>query len=169
MVYIVSGMWMQPYFISLSSLLTAIVSKSQMKQIQRTSSLLKTFYIFVQFVADDLLKYVFYHGSIRLVHITYLFIFIYVFCLFAAERIIPFEKKETYNLYLVFESNFLRENIKLRLWHACVCLIKLKICSCHLQLWPQGFGKEGCCHNTGLSVYGSSVVKVCNWSRRSNT
>ena len=55
MVYIVSGMWMQPYFISLSSLLTAIVSKSQMKQIQRTSSLLKTFYIFVQFVADDLL------------------------------------------------------------------------------------------------------------------
>ena len=79
MVYIVSGMWMQPYFIYLLSVLTAIVSKSQMKKIQRTCCLLKIFHIFVQFVADDLFKHVFYHGLISLVDIIYLFIFIYFF------------------------------------------------------------------------------------------
>ena len=88
---------MQPYFISRSSLLTAIVSKSQLKQIKRTSSLLKIFHIFVQFVADDLFKHVCYHDLIN-----HLFIYFYLlfFCLFAAERIILLEKKEIYNLYL---------------------------------------------------------------------
>ena len=59
-------------------------------------------------------------------HIIYLFIFYLLVLPFAAERIIPLEKKESYNLYLVLESNSLRENIELRFWHACVCLIKLR-------------------------------------------
>ena len=54
-------------------------------------------------------------------HIIYLFIYF-----LAAEGIISLGKKESYNLYSVLESNFLRENIELRLWHGSVCLIKLR-------------------------------------------
>ena len=132
-----------------------------MKQIQRTSSLLN-FFTYLFNLSQMISSSIYFIMVEFVLCISFIHLFLLLFCLFAAERIISLEKKETYNIYLVLERNVLRENIELRLWHGCVCLIKLRICPCHLQLWSQGFGKEGCCHITVLSVYESSVTKVCN-------
>ena len=130
-----------------------------MKQIQRTSSLLKTIHIFVQFVSDDLFKHVLYHGFIRLVH--YHLFYFFAFC--AAERIIPLEKKETYNFYSVLESNFLRENIELRLWHGCCLFDQVEdMLVTFATLATRVLERRMLSHCGLFTLYESSVIKVCN-------
>ena len=143
--------------------------ESQMEQIQRTSGLLKdsTYLFNFSQMISSLFSILSLFNSSCVYHLI-LFCFFFSF-FFAAERIISLEKKESYNLYIqCWKVTFSEKTLNSGFGKVVFVWLRWGICSCHLQLWSQGFGKEGYCHIAGLSMFESTVIKVCNWSRRTN-
>ena len=69
----------------------------------------------MSYICEDLFEHVF-------IIVWFVLGISFIYALFTFVYLFAEEKKETYNLYLVLESKFRRENIALQLWHGCVCL-----------------------------------------------